>query len=119
VTDYGPLDVNPFLADIAVIDPAASFAGPLPVNAAVRMTEITDGAANTILLTEAGRRPGMAWCSPDVPVGLRDAIGGPHRGSNVAMADGSVHFVRDAIDIRVLGRLATRAGGEVISGDPF
>jgi prepilin-type processing-associated H-X9-DG protein len=110
--------VNPFLADIAAIDPATSFAGPLPVNGAVRMVEITDGTANTILITEAGRRLGMAWCSPDVTVGLRDALGGPHRGSNVAMADGSVHLVRDSVDIRILGRLATRAGGEVVA-DPF
>jgi prepilin-type N-terminal cleavage/methylation domain-containing protein/prepilin-type processing-associated H-X9-DG protein len=119
VADYGPVDVNPFLADIAVIDPAANFSGSLPVNGAVRMIEITDGMSNTILLAEAGRRPGMAWCSPEILVGLRDVPGGPHRGSNVAMADGSVHLVRNPADIRVLGRLATRSGGEVIAGDPF
>ena len=33
-------------------------------------------------------------------------------GINVAMADGSVRFLADGIDMRVVARLATRAGGE-------
>jgi prepilin-type processing-associated H-X9-DG protein len=35
-------------------------------------------------------------------------------GSNIVFADGSVHFIRDSIDIRVIGRLVTRAAGEVV-----
>ena len=38
-------------------------------------------------------------------------------GTNVLMADGSVRFLKADIDIRVFARLATRAGGEVVSGD--
>ena len=38
-------------------------------------------------------------------------------GANVAMADGSVRFLRESISIRTLAALATRAGGEVITGD--
>ena len=34
-------------------------------------------------------------------------------GANAVLADGSVHFVNAAIDIRTLASLATRAGGEV------
>ena len=30
VTDYAPIDVNPFLADLGAIDPSDSFDGPLP-----------------------------------------------------------------------------------------
>ena len=58
------IDVNLFLADIGLIDGSSSFAGPLPVNGSVRMIEITDGTANTILLAEAGGRPGVGWASP-------------------------------------------------------
>jgi prepilin-type N-terminal cleavage/methylation domain-containing protein/prepilin-type processing-associated H-X9-DG protein len=40
-------------------------------------------------------------------------------GANVVMADGSVHFLKESIDIQVLARLATRAGGEVVSAGDF
>jgi prepilin-type N-terminal cleavage/methylation domain-containing protein/prepilin-type processing-associated H-X9-DG protein len=36
-------------------------------------------------------------------------------GANAAFADGSVHFLRADMDIRVFARLATRAGGEVVT----
>jgi prepilin-type processing-associated H-X9-DG protein len=36
-------------------------------------------------------------------------------GSNVLLADGSVRFLNAGIDIQVLARLCTRAGGEVVS----
>jgi prepilin-type processing-associated H-X9-DG protein/prepilin-type N-terminal cleavage/methylation domain-containing protein len=37
-------------------------------------------------------------------------------GANFLFADGSVHFLKDGLDIRVLARLTTRAAGEVIQG---
>jgi prepilin-type processing-associated H-X9-DG protein len=40
-------------------------------------------------------------------------------GANVLFADGSVHFLKAGIDIRVLARLATRAGGEVVTGNDY
>jgi prepilin-type N-terminal cleavage/methylation domain-containing protein/prepilin-type processing-associated H-X9-DG protein len=40
-------------------------------------------------------------------------------GANVAFADGSVRFLKAAIDIRVFARLVTRAGGEVVSDGDF
>lgn len=40
-------------------------------------------------------------------------------GANVAFADGSVHFLRAEIDICVLARLITRAGGEVVSASDY
>lgn len=38
-------------------------------------------------------------------------------GANAVFADGSVHFLKDTIDIRVFARLVTRAGGEVVLDD--
>jgi prepilin-type N-terminal cleavage/methylation domain-containing protein len=123
VADYVPLDANPFLADIGVIDPVDNFNGPLPANGTVRMTEITDGTSTTILLAEATGRPGVAWSSPLIPADLRHVFpgpGGPHRnGTPACMADGSVHFLSSSLDLRVLGRLATRAGGEPVSAADF
>ncbi len=40
-------------------------------------------------------------------------------GVNVAMADGSVHFAKNSIDISVWRSLGTRSGGEVISADQY
>jgi prepilin-type N-terminal cleavage/methylation domain-containing protein/prepilin-type processing-associated H-X9-DG protein len=40
-------------------------------------------------------------------------------GANVLFADGTVHFLQANMDIRVFARLATRAGGEDVSGCDF
>jgi prepilin-type processing-associated H-X9-DG protein len=40
-------------------------------------------------------------------------------GANFLVADGSVHFLAAAIDIRVLAALATRAGGEGVPGQDY
>ncbi|WP_439624295.1 DUF1559 family PulG-like putative transporter [Gemmata sp.] len=46
------------------------------------------------------------------------AVGSYHPGgASVALADGSVRFVPETIDLGVLGALSTRAGGEVLPGD--
>src|SRR5262249_2351125 len=116
VADFAPLDVNPFLADIGIIDPVGCFEGAMPANRLVKIAEITDGTSNTLLLAEAGGRPGVAWSSPMLPVSVRQVFGGSngfHRGGvPVCLADGSCRFLRDSTDLRVVGRLATRAGGE-------
>jgi len=40
-------------------------------------------------------------------------------GANVVFADGSVHFLSESIDIRILARLITRAGGELVSAADY
>src|SRR5205823_1152674 len=46
------------------------------------------------------------------------AYGSTHpTGVNVALADGSVRFIRDTIPQPVMYALSTRAGGEVVPGD--
>lgn len=44
----------------------------------------------------------------------------PHPGGiNALMADGSVRFVKDAVDRRVWWALGTRAGGEVVTDEGY
>jgi prepilin-type N-terminal cleavage/methylation domain-containing protein/prepilin-type processing-associated H-X9-DG protein len=40
-------------------------------------------------------------------------------GANFAMADGSVRFVKNGIDVRAYRGLGTRAGGEILSADQY
>jgi prepilin-type processing-associated H-X9-DG protein len=40
-------------------------------------------------------------------------------GANAVFADGSVHFLKADINIRVLTALVTRAGGEVVSATDY
>jgi prepilin-type N-terminal cleavage/methylation domain-containing protein/prepilin-type processing-associated H-X9-DG protein len=40
-------------------------------------------------------------------------------GANILFADGSVHFLKAGMDIRIFARLVTRAGGEVVSDNDY
>src|SRR5205823_1281528 len=92
------------------------------------LAAITDGAANTIALMET--RVGLGpWARggpssvrgfdpADVPViGEGRPFGGHPDGVNVAMADGSVRFIRSSIDPGKLAAAITVAGGEPVDGD--
>jgi len=79
--------------------------------------------------------PGAAWVSGSLIFGLGSTPDGATQpgpcainctnnrevysfhpgGANAAFADGSVHFLSAGIDIRIFARLATRAGGEVVT----
>ncbi len=116
VAHAGPVDVNPFLADLGLIAPAASFEGPLPVNGRVKLTDLSDGAANTLLVVGACGRAGVAWPSPETTVPVKEVLaGGPHPGgANASFADGSVRFLAADTPLRQVAALATRAGGEAV-----
>lgn len=82
--------------------------------------EFTDGTSNTILAVEAHADAAVIWTKPDDLVldfknplkGLKSArVGGFH----ALLADGSVRFISDAIDVILLKGLFTRGGGEVLN----
>jgi len=91
-----------------------------PPGRGVGIAEIVDGTSNTILVVESAKT--VQWTKPDdirFPLTGKPSWGGVHKGGfNVAMADGSVRFISESIDLNVLVGLCTRDGGEVMDGRP-
>jgi prepilin-type N-terminal cleavage/methylation domain-containing protein/prepilin-type processing-associated H-X9-DG protein len=156
-TDYAPTrEVDIGLVNLRLVDRVGNYQGVMPQNYMTRLSEITDGTSNTILLTEDAGRPrqylagmksgpdnavgGCPWTGASNAIILQGSTwDGATRpgpcpmncnndqevysfhpgGANAVFVDGSVHFLKAGIDIRVLARLVTRAGGEVASADDF
>jgi prepilin-type N-terminal cleavage/methylation domain-containing protein/prepilin-type processing-associated H-X9-DG protein len=76
-------------------------------------------ASNVLILGHTGPSPDEMWV--DVPNNKRAGVDDFHSlhagGCNFAFCDGSIRFVKEAINPQVFSALATRAGGEVISAD--
>ena len=84
---------------------------------------ISDGSSNTIAIIEV-REP-FCWMDPTADVTLEELEKGINAkdgragsfhpsGYNVGFVDGSVRFIANTIDLKVLRALATRAGGESV-----
>lgn len=88
-----------------------------PSGRGVKLSEITDGTSNTFLVVEALKT--VPWTKPeDVVFPFSGALpfgGVSDGGFNVAFADGSVRFMSNSIDMKVLMALITRNGGELIN----
>lgn len=95
-----------------------------PNNRGMRVSDITDGTANTLAVGEVAENF-QPWASPwnrrDPADGINDVpwgFGGPpwQHGAYFVMADGSVRLISRDIDRQVLKALGTPAGGEPVSG---
>jgi len=78
---------------------------------------ITDGTSNTILFVEAAPDKAVIWTRPDdFEVDLEKPLAGlvaaGAKGFLIAFCDGSVRFVSENVDPKVLKGLFTIAGGE-------
>ena len=153
--DYaGVREIDTRLVDLGLVDRADNYQGVLAHNHLTRLAEITDGASQTILVTECAGRPklwragrpvsgiyadGGVWISGTLIFGQGSTHDGARKlgacainctndrevysfhpgGANAVFADGSVHFLKASIDIRIFAHLVTRAGGEVVSASDF
>ncbi len=83
--------------------------------------EFTDGTSNTILLIQADDAHAVEWTRPeDLKIDLDNPAAGLGRqagGYVMALADGSVHFVRPTISKETLRAAFTANGGEVLGPD--
>jgi hypothetical protein len=84
-----------------------------------RFRNIVDGTSNTVMMFEASRDKAVIWSKPeDAEIDTDDplaAMGDYHVGGfHVGMADGSVKFIANTIDVDLFNALLTRAGGEPI-----
>ncbi|MCL2624253.1 MAG: DUF1559 domain-containing protein [Planctomycetaceae bacterium] len=95
----------------------------MPFGRSLRMDDITDGTANTILCGEAAENL-KPWGSPfntrDPSLGINRSPDGfgyekPYKTVNFAMCDGSVQSFSATVDPQVLKALATPNGGETIA----
>ena len=90
----------------------------------MKIRDFTDGTSNTILLVEAKESNAVVWTKPeDLEVdmkeplkALKSAVAG---GFHILLADGSVRFVSDMIDVETFKKLLTRNGGEVVDAFGF
>jgi prepilin-type processing-associated H-X9-DG protein len=95
------------------------------------LADITDGASSTMIVAESARVRG-SWLaggpatvrgldSAELPyIGPGRQFGGIHSsGTNIGFADGSVRFVSDTINPRILEAISTIAGGETVTPNDF
>jgi prepilin-type processing-associated H-X9-DG protein len=96
----------------------------------IKLQEITDGASMTLVLAEdSGFSDGQwingrnvfdqAFAINQAPAFENDMRSDHPSGANALFCDGSVRFLYDALDLRVLAAICTRAGREPISGTEF
>jgi hypothetical protein len=89
-----------------------------------RITDVTDGTSNTIMVVDANDKKAVYWTEPeDFPIDTKEPLKGlvnpVSKGFMAAFADGSVHFLRDSIRPATLQALFTSNGGEIINPDDF
>ena len=113
-------------ADAPTLPAKHERAGVFGYDRSTRLADITDGTARTMILVETAQ--GQAPWSAGGPSSVRGVdpatrpyigpgrpFGGYHPGgANVAMADGSVRFVRESVAPQVFEAMATIAGGEPV-----
>ncbi len=88
----------------------------------VKITDVTDGTSNTILLLEADDEAAVPWAKPgdltiDPEKPMKNLLGHYAAGFNAAFADGSVKFFKKTLPAETLIAYLTRGGGEVIQED--
>ncbi len=128
VGEIGPTTHYVGIGGITEEGPTAELPSPVAgifgYNRKVSFRDITDGTSNTLMVADSNGYTGN-WAqggqstirafTQQPYIKGPDGIGGPHvGGANMLLGDGSVRFISETIDNRVLEALATMQGGEVV-----
>ena len=119
-SDANRSNVSTFTNYVAVVGPQTAWPGAKPV----KIADITDGTSRTILVVEVANS-GIHWMEPRdldftqmihaVNPKAGRGISSEHAGgANVALVDGSVHFLSEDLPSESLRALLTRAGAEAV-----
>jgi hypothetical protein len=84
------------------------------------MAEMRDGTSNTIIAVEVSDPAAVIWTKPDDfqpddENPLKGLVGLRSGGFNALLGDGSVRFISQTVDAKLLKALFTRDGGEIVS----
>jgi prepilin-type N-terminal cleavage/methylation domain-containing protein/prepilin-type processing-associated H-X9-DG protein len=91
----------------------------------IRLSQITDGASKTLLVSEDSWAIDGQWINARnvfdqafainaAPTWENDIRSEHPGGANGLLADGAVRFLPETLDLKILAALCTRAGGEVV-----
>jgi prepilin-type N-terminal cleavage/methylation domain-containing protein len=110
-----------------IISPNAPPKGVMLLDRAIRIAEVLDGTTFTLIVGEDSRFPDGEWingrnifdqaypinAAPEIENDIRSEHPG---GAHGFTCSGSVHFLTETMDVKVLAALCTRTGGEPIGG---
>lgn len=115
---------SPYTQYMVVVGPSAGPTTMFPGSIPSKLSEVTDGTSNTIMVLEV-RDQQVHWAQPDdltleqMTRAINQAPDGPGSyhpgGAQAAMGDGSVQFLSQSIDPTVLEHLILRDDGSVVS----
>jgi prepilin-type N-terminal cleavage/methylation domain-containing protein/prepilin-type processing-associated H-X9-DG protein len=125
----GPCDYGGMNGE-RIISPNNPPKGTMLTDQSVSLTMIRDGASKTILIAEDSINPDGQWINGlnifdqafainQGPAFENDMRSRHPGGAQCLMADGSVKFLKQTVDLKVLAALCTRAGREPISDSSY
>jgi prepilin-type processing-associated H-X9-DG protein len=87
-----------------------------------KMIEMTDGTSLTVAVLEVSSDKAVPWTKPDdldIDLNSDSSWMPPGSGTNVAMFDGSVHWLNRFVDMQTLRAMFTINGGDVFDWSAF